>query len=67
MDKTFFDQLVKNDLTINQNIQKVTKGQKDNYTASCVLYYHYFKECHNMISIHFCKQQGQDITLIQNQ
>ena len=40
--KFFFDQLIKNDLTTYQNIQKVATGQEDNYTIGYVLDYNCF-------------------------
>ena len=42
--QNFFDQLVKNDIRIYENIQKVIMGQGDDYTTSCSLDYPYFKE-----------------------
>ena len=35
--KYFFDQPVKNDLIILENIQKIATGQGDNYATGCLL------------------------------
>ena len=34
-----FDQLVKNDMRTNDNIRKITSGQGDDYTATCLINY----------------------------
>ena len=34
--KNFFDQPVKNDLTTYENIRKISTGQGDDYTTSCL-------------------------------
>ena len=41
--KTFFDQLVKNDLNTYQNIQKTATDQGDDYTTGYLLDYKHFK------------------------
>ena len=41
MEKSFFDQPVKNDLIAYENIQKVTAGQGHDYTTGCFLDYNY--------------------------
>ena len=35
--RNFFDQPVKNDLRIYNNIQKIASGQGDDYTTGCLL------------------------------
>ena len=40
--KNLFDQLVKSDMKTYDNIQKITTGQGDDYTAGCLLDYSYF-------------------------
>ena len=42
MDKTFFDQPVRNDL-ITYDIQRIATGHGDDYTTGCLLDYYYFK------------------------
>ena len=42
MDKTFFDQTVRNGLITYNNIRKIETGQGDDYTTVCLLDYEYF-------------------------
>ena len=42
--QNFNNQLIKNYLRTYDNIQKVTIDQGDDYTASCLLDYPYFKK-----------------------
>ena len=58
--KKFFDQPVKNDMRIYDNIQKIATGQGDNYTTGCLLYYSYFNNYYKMIAIYLSKQQALD-------
>ena len=55
-----FDQQVKNDIRIYDNIREITIGQGDDCTAGCLLNYSYFKEHYQMIAIYLSKQQGLD-------
>ena len=57
MDKTFFDQPLKNDLGTHGNIWKIAAAQGDYYTTGCLLFYVYFKNYYKMIAI---KQQALD-------
>ena len=58
--KNFFDLLLKNDLRIYDNIQKITTSQRDQYTTGCLLDYPYFKKYYKIISIDLSKQQAFD-------
>ena len=58
--KNFFDQPVKNDKVTWENIRKITVGQGDEYTTSCLLGYTYFKKYYKMIAIDLSKQQILD-------
>ena len=58
--KNFFDQPVKNDKVIFENIRKITIGRGDDYTTSCLLDYTYFKKYYKMIAIDLSKQQALD-------
>ena len=58
--KTFFDQPVKNDKIMYENITKVATGQGDDYTTGCLLDYIYFKNYYKMIAIDLSKQQALD-------
>ena len=57
-EKNIFDQPLKNDRRIYDNIEKVTIGQGDDYTIGCLLNYPYFKENHKLIVIDLSKQQA---------
>ena len=60
MDKTFFDQPVKNDLRTYDNTWKIVTGQGDDYTNGCLLDYIYFKNYFKMIALDISKQQELD-------
>ena len=46
-----FDQPIKNYLITYDNIRKIARGQGDDYTTDCLLYYIYFKKYYKMIAI----------------
>ena len=58
--KNFFDQPVKNNLRIYDNIRKITIGQGDDYTTRCLLNYNYFKDYYKSIAIDLDKRQALD-------
>ena len=60
MKKNIFDQSVKNDKVIYENIRKISIGQGDDYTTGCLLDYTYFKKYYKMIVIDLSKQQVLD-------
>ena len=53
--RNIFDQKVKTDLKIYDNIHKVTTGQGGDYTTRCLLDYPYFKKYYNLIVIELSK------------
>ena len=55
-----FDQPVKNNFRTYDNIQKITIGQRDDYTTGCLLDYNYFNEYYKMIAIDLSKQPTLD-------
>ena len=57
--KVFFDQLLENDLTTYDVIQKIATGQGDDYSAGCLLDYPYFKEYYKLIAIDRTKTNKQ--------
>ena len=63
MEEFFFDQPVKNDLKIYDNIPKIVTGQGDDYITGCLLDYPYFEKYHKLISIDLRKQQKLDADL----
>ena len=58
--KNVFDQPVKNDKISYENIRKISTGQRDDYTTSCLLDYTYFKKYYKMIAVDLSKQQVLD-------
>ena len=59
-EKNFFNQPIKNDKITYDNIQKISTGQRDNYTTECLLHYSYFKEHYKVIATDLSKQQKLD-------
>ena len=57
--KNFFDQPLKNDKLIYENIRKITTDQGDDYTTGCLLDYAYFKK-YKMIVVDLRKQPALD-------
>ena len=51
---------MKNNLITYDSIQKIKIGQGDDYTTSCLLDYHYFKENYKLIAIDLSTQQALD-------
>ena len=45
--RNFFDEPIKNDLKIYDNIRKITTAQGDYYATGCLLDYPYFKKYYN--------------------
>ena len=58
--QNFFDKSVRNDLITYNNIRKIKKVQRDDYTTSCLLDYSYFKKYYKMITIWLGKQEALD-------
>ena len=58
-----FDQQVESYMRTNDNIQKITTGQGDDYTTGCLLDYPCFKEhykLNKLIAVHLSKKQMLD-------
>ena len=60
MEKTFFDQPVKNNLRTYDDIRKIATCQEDDYITGCLLDYNCFKKYYKMIAIDLRKQQPLD-------
>ena len=58
--KNFFDQPMKDNKVTYGNIRKITTGQRDDYTTSCLLESIYFKNYYKMIAVDLSKQQALD-------
>ena len=63
MEKTFFDQPIKNKKATYENIRKIATGQGDDYTTGCLLDYSYFANTYKMIAVDLSKQQALDADL----
>ena len=44
-ERNFFDQPIKNDLTLYDNIRKIASGHGEDYTIRCLLDCSFFKKC----------------------
>ena len=51
----FFDQPVKHDLRMHENIQKIATAQGEDYTTGCLLDSNYFKEYYKLIATDLSK------------
>ena len=55
--RSFFDQPVRKNVIIYENIRKNTSSQGDDYTTACLLDHSYFKENYKLIAIDLSKYQ----------
>ena len=53
--KNFFDQPIKDNKVTYENITKISTGQREDYTAGCLLDYTYFKNYYKMIAVGLSK------------
>ena len=60
MEKTFFDQTIKNNKITYENIKKIATGQGDGYATDCLLDHNYFRDNFKMIAKDLSKQQAFD-------
>ena len=58
--KNFFNQPIKNDKVMYENIRKTATGRGDDYTTGCLLDYIYFKNYYKIIAVDLSKQQVLD-------
>ena len=58
--ENFFNQPIKNNKVIYENIRKIAIGQGDDYTSGCLLDYSYFADTYKMIAVDLSKQQALD-------
>ena len=58
--KKFFDQPIKNDKVLYENVKKIATGQGDDYTTGFLLDCIYFKNYYKMIVVDLSKQQALD-------
>ena len=60
--QNFFDQPIRNNLIIYDNIRKISTGQGDDYTTGCLLDHNCFKIYYNMIAYDFTGNLEQQTT-----
>ena len=58
--ENFFDQPIKNNKVIYENIRKIATGQGNDYTTGSLLDYSYFANTYKMIAVDLSKQQALD-------
>ena len=58
--KNFFDQSIKNNKVIYENIRKIATGQGGDYATGCLLDYSYFADTYKLIAADLSKQQAVD-------
>ena len=54
--RNFFDQPIKNDLKMYDDIRNIATAPGDDYTTRCSLDYIYFKNCYKLINCNKFKQ-----------
>ena len=65
--ENIFDQPVKNNKIIYENIREIATCKGDDYTISCLLDYPYFKDSYKMIAVDLSKQQALNADPTANQ
>ena len=58
--QNLFDQSVKNNIRIYDDILKIVIDQEDDYVTSCLLHYLFLHEHFKLITIYVSKQQAMD-------
>ena len=58
--KNYFEQSVKSNMRTSDNIRKIKRGQREDYTTGCLLDYNYFKKHYAKMTIDLNKQQALD-------
>ena len=61
--ENIFDQPIKNNKGIYDNIRKIATGQGDDYATGCLLDYPYFANTYKMIAVDLSKQQALNADL----
>ena len=56
--KNVFDQPINDDPKTYENTEKITTGNRDDYTTGCLLDYLYLKKNYKIIAIGLSKQQA---------
>ena len=58
--ENFFDQPIKDNKVMYENIVKVATDKGDDYTTGCLLDYPYFRDNYKMIAVDLSRQQALD-------
>ena len=58
--RNFYDQPINDQIKKYDEIRKITAGQRDDYTAGCLLDYQYFKDHYQLIAVDLSKQKELD-------
>ena len=59
--RNFFDQPIKDEIKISENIRKLDTGQGEDYKTGCLLDYRYSKENYKITAIDLSKHQASDV------
>ena len=58
--RNFYDQAINDSINQNDGIRKISTGQGDDYTTSCLLDFAYFQKSYRLIAINLSKQKTLD-------
>ena len=58
--RNFYDQSINDLIKQYDEIRKIATGKGDDYTAGCLLDYHYFKDHYQLIAVDLSKQKELD-------
>ena len=58
--RNFYDQAINDSINQNDGIRKISTGQRDDYTTSCLLDFAYFQKSYRLIAINLSKQKTLD-------
>ena len=58
--RNFYDQAINDSINQNDGIRKISTGQGDDYTTSCLLDFAYFEKSYRLIAINLSKQKTLD-------
>ena len=59
-DRNFYDQSINDSIRQYDEIRKISTGQGDDYTTSCLLDFVYFKKNYRLIALDLSKQKALD-------
>ena len=58
--ENFFDQPIKDNKVICENIRKIATGKGDDYTNGCLLDYPYLRDSYKVIAVDLSRQKALD-------